>query len=89
MKFIELLNKKRSIDENNKDEYIKLSLKNIEKIYKKDNPNIFKLPYSICSIKNKNEQEIFFELYDNFLNLELEEQIDILSNNKYLNKNDF
>ena len=87
LKFIELINDKKYINKDNiKNEYIKLSIKNINKIYKKDNPNIFKLPYSICSLQNKKEQEKFFELYEKFLNLELKEQIDILSNNIYLKK---
>lgn len=85
LKFIELINNKKSLNKDNiKDEYIKLSIKNIDKIYKKDNPNLFKLPYSICSLDNFEEQEYYFELYEKFLNLDLKEQIDILSNNKYI-----
>lgn len=85
LKFIELINNKK-INYNNVmfDEYIKLSIKNIDKIYKKENPNIFKFPFSICSLEDKKEQELIYELYDKFLNLNLEEQIDILTNNKYL-----
>ena len=87
LKFIELINNKKiNYKDEIIDEYIKLSIKNIDKIYKKENPNIFKFPYSICSIDNIKEQEYIYELYDNFLNLNLKEQIEILSNNKYLKK---
>lgn len=87
LKFIELINNKK-INYNDEiiDEYIKLSIKNIDKIYKKENPNIFKFPFTICSLEDKKEQEIIYGLYDKFLNLNLEEQIDILTNNKYLKK---
>lgn len=86
LKFIELVNIKKTNDDFDIDEYIKLSIKNIDKIYKKENPNIFKFPFSICSLEDKKVQELIYELYDNFLNLNLEEQIDILTNNKYLKK---
>lgn len=86
LKFIEFVNIKKTNDDFDIDEYIKLSIKNIDKIYKKENPNIFKFPFSICSLEDKKEQELIYELYDNFLNLNLEEQIDILTNNKYLKK---
>ena len=87
LKFIELINNKKiNFKDNIIDEYIKLSIKNIDKIYKKENPNIFKFPFSICSLEDTKEQESIYELYDNFLNLNLEEQIDIISNNKYLKK---
>ena len=83
LKFIELINNINSSNEENiKDKYIKLSIKNIDKTYKKDNPNLFKLPYSICSLDNIEEQEIVFDLYNKFLNLDLKEQIIILQNNK-------
>lgn len=85
LKFIESLNVKNSINEKNiNDEYIISSIKNINKIYKKDNPNLFKFPYSICSLSNDEQQKKYFDLYDKFLNLNLENQIDILSNSKYI-----
>lgn len=81
LKFIELINNKNSINKNNiDDEYIKSSINNIDKIYKKDNPELFKLPYSICSLKNIYEQEKFYNLYNKFLDLDLEKQFYILSN---------
>ena len=83
LKFIELINNKK-INYNINDEYIKILIKNIDKIYKKENPDIFKLPFSICSLNNIKEQEKIYDLYDKFLNLNLEEQIEILSNNKYI-----
>ena len=84
LKFIELINDKNFInDVNIKDKYIQTTIKNIDKIYKKDNPNLFKLPYSICSLTNIEEQEKYFDLYNKFLNLDLKEQIEILMNNKY------
>ena len=87
LKFIELLNNTKIIYKDNViDDYIKLSIKNIDKIYKKDNPNIFKFPFSICSLGVVVEQEKIYELYDAFLNLNLEEQIELLSSNKYLRK---
>ena len=85
LKFIELINNINSINEKNiKDKYILSSIKYIDKIYKKDNPNLFKLPYSICSLDNIEEQEKVYDLYNKFLNLYLNEQIDLLINNKYL-----
>jgi hypothetical protein len=50
-----------------------------KKIYDK-NKNIFKFPYSICSLTNNNDNEkkILYDLYDDFLNLEINEQIKIL-----------
>ena len=88
LKFIELINNKKITYNDIDDDYIKLSMQNINKIYKKDNPNMFKFPFSICSLEDTNQQEKIYELYNNFLNLNLNEQIDILTNNKYLkNKN--
>jgi hypothetical protein len=87
LKFIELINNKKiNYNDYITDEYIKLSIKNIDKIYKKENPNIFKFPFTICSLEDKKKQELIYEMYDKFLNLNLEEQIDILTNNKYLKK---
>lgn len=84
LKFIELLNNfpnKEELKNNIKDENIKKSIEKIVKIYKKDNPYIFKLPYSICSLEDNTEQELFYDLYDKFLNLNTNEQFKILNNN--------
>ncbi len=79
-------NKKINFKDEIIDEYIKLSIKNIDNIYKKENPYIFKFPYSICSLDNTKDQENIYKLYCDFLNLDLKKQIEILSDNKYLKK---
>jgi hypothetical protein len=58
-----------------------------KKIYKK-NLNIFKFPYTICSLSNSDkDKNLLYDIYDEFLNLQLEEQIKILLNNKNINEN--
>ncbi len=86
LKFIESISNDDLINTFNfNDDYIKLSIQNIHKIYKKDNPNIFKFPFSICFIEDDiKKQERVFQLYNDFLNLDIDKQIDILTNNKYL-----
>jgi hypothetical protein len=86
LRFIDLINDKNSIDiENIKDDFMELSIKAINKIYKKDNPDLFKLPNSICSLNDIIKQEKIFNLYNDFLNLDLDEQINILTNYKHNN----
>jgi hypothetical protein len=58
---------------------------NTKKIYSK-NPNIFKLPYSICSLENTDKyKKDIFNLYNDFLNLNLDEQINIFMSSNLLN----
>jgi hypothetical protein len=85
LKFIEMINiKNLSNNEIIKDEYITLLINDTNKIYKKDNPNLFKFPYSICSLNDINEQKNFFNLYNKFLNLNLNEQFEILTSEKHI-----
>lgn len=58
----------------------------IDIVYKKENPEIFKFPFTICSINDVKKQKVIYDLYDKFLNLDLEEQTEILANNKYIKK---
>ena len=49
-----------------------------KKIYDK-NMNIFKFPYTICSLNNiDSEKELIYNLYNKFLNLNIKKQIKIL-----------
>ena len=87
LKFIELINKinNDNIDDID-DPVIKSSMIKINQIYNKENSEIFKLPYSICSLHNDDiDKKNIYDLYNKFLNLELSQQVDILLNNKYIN----
>ena len=56
--------------------------KQVHRIYKKENPNIFKLPNTICSMDDTYEnKKKAYELYVKFLNLNLDEQLKIMREN--------
>lgn len=83
LQFIKLISDISS--ENINDNIIKNIILKLKQIYKKENPNLFKLPYSICSLeKTDNEKKILYELYDKFLNLNLYEQINIMLKGNYI-----
>lgn len=87
LKFIDLIN---TINNNNiniiDNIIIKSSILKLNKLYKKENPNLFKLPNSICSLYNSdNDKKKLYNLYNKFLDLELDKQIYILLNNDFIN----
>ena len=54
-------------------------------IYKKDNPNLFKLPFNICSLENKDdEKKELHAIYDKFINLDINIQYDIFAKSNFL-----
>ena len=59
---------------------IKGILKHVQRIYKKENPNIFKFPNTICSLVDTYEnKKAMYKIYSNFLELNLDDQIKIMS----------
>lgn len=70
---------------NNKNLFIENIIKKVMQIYKKDNPNIFKLPYSICSLeKTDNDKKQLYKIYEKFLNLNVYEQFDIFTKGNFI-----
>lgn len=51
---------------------------NVKKIYEKENPDLFKLPFSICSLEDDNNKKKIYRLYKEFLDLDFKEQIKIM-----------
>jgi hypothetical protein len=73
-------------NKNIKDVIINKIILDTQKIYEK-NINIFKLPYSICSLNNTDDdKKLLYELYSDFLNLSLKKQINIMLNNIEINE---
>ena len=79
---------------NNIEDIIDDMIMNVKKIYEKENPNLFKLPYSICSLDNNNDEDKnnIYKLYKKFINLDLKEQIKLMLLNNNVDddmKNEF
>ncbi len=61
---------------------------NVKKINEKENPYLFKLPYSICSLENTDEnKENIYKLYKEFINLSIDKQIKLMLSSDEIDEN--
>jgi hypothetical protein len=86
LKYLENISKLPKLTDFN---YINVILANIDVIYKKENPYLFNLPFSICSLHISDEnKKIIHQVYNKFINIDLKKQIEIMTNNVDLNNDE-